>query len=232
MPILTPTKATGGTTKAFPGIYAEPEQLVTDQALAAAMPDTGLDNAFVADLLSAMLTHERCGRHLYRSCETRTNNPGLQAKYQEFGVETEHHVEVLETLIAGMGGNPSYLGPMARAVDGTDVSVLQSTFMLRGSVDIMTAELVMLDAVLLAESMDHANWQLFVILAAQLPVGELQDQFAAAGREIEPQEDEHLTWAKSTKEQLAMLRASNISGASATATPDELLAGVQSWLAA
>ncbi len=46
-----------------------------------------------------MLTHERCGRHLYRSCESRSNNPVLQAKYREFGEQTERHVEILEGLI-------------------------------------------------------------------------------------------------------------------------------------
>jgi rubrerythrin len=231
MPVLTPTKATGGTTKALPGIYAEPQQLVTDQALAAATPETGLNEAFLADLLSAMLTHERCGRHLYRSCEARTHNPVLQAKYREFGAETEHHVEILEAVVTATGGNTSYVGPAARAVEGTDSNVLQSTFMLRGSVDPMTAEMVMLDAVLFAECMDHANWQLFSKLATRLPAGSLRDQFEAAGREVEPQEDEHLTWATTTKERLAMLQASDTAAADITANADEVNVRVQNWLA-
>jgi hypothetical protein len=39
-----------------------------------------VNGPFVADLLSAALAHERCGRHLYRSCEGRTNNPMLQRR--------------------------------------------------------------------------------------------------------------------------------------------------------
>jgi hypothetical protein len=229
--ILTPTKDTGGTTKALPGIYAEPDRLVRDEQLASAMADTGLNGPFVADLLSAMLTHERCGRHLYRSCEGRTNNPILQAKYREFGAETEHHVEVLEGIVTSMGGNPSYLSPAARAVEGTDSNLLQSTFMLRGSVDIMTAEMVMLDAVFLAESMDHANWQLFTKLASRLPDGELRARFDAAGAEVEPQEDDHLAWAATTKERLVMLQSADRAKVSVAMKAEELVARVQNWLA-
>jgi hypothetical protein len=231
MPILTPTKDTGGVTKALPGIYAEPSRLITDEALGALLADTALNGAFIADLLSAMLTHERCGRHLYRSCEGRTINPVLQTKYREFGSETEHHVEVLEGLVVASGGNPAYASPMARAVEGTDSAILQSSFMLRGSVDLMTAEMVMLDAVLLAESMDHANWHLFSKLAPELPPGDLRDRFEAAAEEVEPEEDEHLSWAKDTKERLTLMQVSETAASSLAEKAEELSARVKNWFA-
>src|SRR4051794_5585725 len=81
MTILIPTKEKGATTKPTTMVYAEPTQLVTDDMLRQQLPDLGMNTAFFADLLSAMLTHERCGRHLYRSVQGRTNNPMLQAKY-------------------------------------------------------------------------------------------------------------------------------------------------------
>lgn len=59
MTILVPTKATGATAKTAEMTYVEPAQQVTDDELAAALPDAGLDMAFVADFLSAALTHER-----------------------------------------------------------------------------------------------------------------------------------------------------------------------------
>jgi hypothetical protein len=231
VPTLTPTKTTGGVTKALPGVYAEPDRYVDDASLAAAMPETGLNNAFLADLLSAVLTHERCGRHLYRSCEGRTSNPVLQAKYRDYGAETERHVELLEDLITAGGGNPSYLSPLARAVEGTDSNVLESTFLLRGSLDLATAEMAMLDAVVLAESIDHANWLLMAKLGDQLPEGPLRDQFQAAVNEVQAQEDDHLTWALATKERLTMLQLSPNATSALTDKADELLARVQNWLA-
>jgi rubrerythrin len=231
VPILTPTKTTGGVTKALPGVYAEPDRYVDDVALAAAMPDTGLNNAFLADLLSAVLTHERCGRHLYRSCEGRTSNPVLQAKYREFGGETERHAELVEELVIASGGNPSYLSPLARAVEGTDSNILESTFLLRGSIDLATAEMAMLDAVALAESMDHANWKLMAKLSDQLPEGTLRDRFQSAVSEVEPQEDDHLTWALDTKERLTLLQISSSTTSAVAIKAEEVLARVQNWLA-
>src|SRR4051794_31654204 len=96
MTILTPTKARGATTKPVPDVYVEAAQQTTDADLNALFEDTGFNGAFLADLLSAMLTHERCGRHLYRSVAGRTNNPVLRAKYEEFGEETERHAKILE----------------------------------------------------------------------------------------------------------------------------------------
>ena len=70
-----------------------------------------------------MLAHERCGTHLYRSVAGRTNNPVLQAQYEEFGDETERHVEILEELVTAAGGNPNYVSPAARATEGTDAKL-------------------------------------------------------------------------------------------------------------
>jgi len=229
MPTLTPTKATGGVTKLVPAIYAEPDRQITDADLASFMAGSELNGPFMAEMLSGMLAHERCGRHLYRSCEGRTLNPILQAKYREFGEETEQHVEILEQLITESGGNPSYVGPMARAVLGTDTNLVQSTFLLEGSLDLMTAETSMLDAVFLAESMDHTNWKLFTRLTETMPDGDLRSRYEAASRQVEPQEDEHLGWATQTKERLTLLQAT--SEAPAGSKADELIARVKNWLA-
>src|SRR3546814_19161917 len=115
MPTLTPTKDTGGTAKASDVVYVEPERTVTDADLAKMIDIDGANAAFVADLLSACLAHERCGTHLYRSVAGRTNNAILKAKYEEFGDETLRHVGILEELVASLGGTPSYVSPLARA---------------------------------------------------------------------------------------------------------------------
>ncbi len=206
-PILVPTKEKGATTKQMPMVYVEEPQQTTNEQLAAQFEGTGLNGAFIADLLSGMLTHEQCGRHLYRSVEGRTNNPMLQAKYKEFGAETEHHAEILEQLIAQTGGNPNYVSPTARAVEAMDGNLLESTFLLAGSLDIIAAEVAMLDAVFVAESVDHANWSTLSKLVDELPAGALQDAFRRAVGEVEPQEDEHLTWATETKQRMVSLQA-------------------------
>jgi hypothetical protein len=231
MPTLTPTKITGATTKPMPMVYAEPAQRMGDDALSEFLPGSNLNGSFLAEVLSGLLAHERCGRHLYRTCETRSNNPVLQAKYREFGGETERHVEILEELIAAGGGSPMYVGPTARAVLGTDTKLVESTFALGGSLDPVTAEMALLDAVFLAESMDHANWKLLGHLTEQLRDTQWYETFRAAVEEVEAQEDAHLGWATDTKARLVLLQASNDGLANLAGTLEETIARVKNWLA-
>jgi hypothetical protein len=231
MATLTVTKATGGTAQPMPGmLYVDPECQTTPQELDDLFAGTGLNGAFVADFLSACLTHERCGRHLYKSCEGRTKNPILQAKYREFGAETERHVEILEQLILGAGGNPSYTSAHSRAVEGMDSKLLESTFAFAGSIDMMTAEMAMLDAVFLAESVDHANWKALAQLTDELPEGALREAFRQAVDEVEQQEDEHLEWASQTRAKLTMLQARSDALAGMETKAEELVARVKNWL--
>lgn len=231
MPVLTPTKEKGAVTKASPVLYGEPDRLVTDQQLEAslALPDS-LNGAFIADLLSAFLTHERCGRHLYRSVAGRSNNPVLKQRYEHFGDETERHADVLEQLISAAGGNPNYVSPMARAVEAQDAKLLESTFLASGALDIMTAEMAMLDAVFVAESVDQANWEALQQLAGALPAGQLRQSFEQAVNEVLSDEEEHLTWAKQTRAKLTMLQARSSLMANLGEKMEEMMATVRGWL--
>lgn len=230
MPTLTPTKDTGATTKPHEGLYIEADRQRSDDQLADALsvPD-GVNGAFIADLLSGMLAHERCGTHLYRSVAERTNNPILKGKYAEFGQETERHAEILERLIGRLGGDPQYVSPMARAVEGTDTHTLQATFLLSGSIDVATREMAMLDAVFLAESMDHANWELLGKLRDEMPDGDAKQAIAEAVAQVEPDEDEHLEWARTMKARMVQLQATSSFAASATMKTEAMIATVRNW---
>ncbi len=229
MALLIPTKDKGATAEAAPMLYAEPDRSVLPESLDGALRDTGLNGPFVSDLLSAILTHERCGRHLYRTCETRTENPVLQAKYREFGEQTERHVDLLEHIIITAGGNPNYVSSHARAVEGVDSKLVEATYVLDGTLDTMTSEMAMLDAVFLAESIDQANWEAMRQLTDAMQPGNLRDAFQAAVDEVETQEDEHLTWARETRSKLTLLQARDSSLSNAGAKAEELLARVRSW---
>jgi rubrerythrin len=231
MAVLTPTKDDGAQSCPLPGLYVDPQNVMPAAQLEGLFEGTGLNSVFVADFLSAALAHERCGTHLYRTCTARSNNPMLQAKYREFGAETERHVEILEGLIIAAGGNPNYVSFQARATEGMDSQVLASTYLLNGSVDLMTAEMAMLDAVLLAETIDHGNWKALAQLTAHLPAGELRDAFQKAVDEVEEQEDEHLGWAQQTRERLTMMQAKSSVMTKVGAKAEELMAQVKNWFA-
>src|SRR5699024_7391206 len=119
-----------------------------------------------ADLLSSLITHERCGVHLYRSVASRTQNPVLERKYEHNEAEELRHLEILEELVTALGGDPLYVSPIARVTEKAASMMLESTFLLGGSVDPMDQEMVMLDAVFLAEAKDNANWATLGALVA------------------------------------------------------------------
>jgi hypothetical protein len=227
MPILTPTAATGARSAPQEMTYVDPARAMLPDEKEAFLRDSELNGPFLADLLSDMLAHERCGARLYRSVAERTNNPVLQRQYRSFGEETVNHVAILEDLIDGLGGDPGYVSPAARATEKSGMGLLESTFLLSGSVDLLTQELVMLDAVLLAEAKDHANWSCLSALTDQMPVGELRGTFESAVGQVEPQEDEHLTWAQDTRCKMISMQATSGPMQAVSAKFEELVVRIQ-----
>jgi len=205
-PVFTTTYETGGSTQPATEVYVNPERVRTPIDVQALLGGE-LNPPFIVDFLSAALMHEQCGRHLYRSVAGRTANPMLKSRYAHFGDETEEHVMILRDLITAIGADPGYVSPSARATEKLDHGALEATFMLDGSLDIMTRELAMLDAVVLAETVDRANWEAIDQIGTSLPEGPDRDAFADAVARVRPQEDEHIMWAQGKRAQLIQLQA-------------------------
>lgn len=189
----------------------------------------GANPTFLADLLSAFLMHERCGAELYREVIERTKNPILKTKYQEFGKETQKHTEILTRVIGELGGNPEYVSPSARGVEMQDKNLVQATISLQTD-DLMAKEMAMLDAVFVAESVDHANWQAVSKIARQFQGKKLGEILGRAAGEVEPEEDKHLSWASSTREKLALMQVKSSAMQSVGEKTEELMARVQEAL--
>ena len=207
-PVTTTTRLTGGTALLMtPMTVTEPEVAMPPEMLNSFLEGSGLNGPFIADLLSSFLVHEQCGFHLYRTVSGLTKNPMLSTKYQEFGAQTEEHIGILEQLITDLGGKPGYVSPAARMTEAMNAKMMEAITLLSGSADENTVEQVMLEAVVLAETKDHANWKLLGQLAEKMPDGEAKNAFLAAVGQVEDQEDEHLEWASSTWEKLTMTQA-------------------------
>src|SRR5690606_24047207 len=112
--------------------------------------------------------------------------------------------------------------PAARATEGADTKLVESTFLLSGSVDVMTQEMVMLDAVLIAETVDHANWTALATLVDALPEGAVRDSLAQAVAEVRPDEHDHLEWARSMRTKMIEVQAKGRSMAAVGAKVEEL----------
>lgn len=230
MPILTPTAASGARSMPQEMTYVDPARQVTPDELSELSTRTGLNGPFVADMLSEMLAHERSGAHLYRSIAGRTNNPLLKKRYEHFGEETVEHVGILEQLVERIGGDPGYVGPAARATTKAATGLLESTFLLAGSVDLMTQELVMLDAVLVAEAKDRANWGCLAALAETVPDGDVRAALSEAVQKVQPQEDEHFGWATDMRCKMTSTLATSRMAQMAGETAGKVIERIKNWL--
>jgi rubrerythrin len=209
------TKVLGGTAKPVGTLYIEPDLQVEDAGTGTDL-DGGLNAPFVADLLSACLAHERCGVHLYRSIAGRSTMPDLRERYEALRTETETHVALLEALISDTGGNPMYVSPAARATEGAAARLVETTWVLDGSLDTVTAELAMLEAVLLAETKNHDNWELLGELADAMTAGSWRDSLQAAVDQVLNQEDDPLGWARETRRRMLYVAATGSEPPAAT----------------
>jgi hypothetical protein len=143
------------------------------------------------ELLLQSLTHERGGVLVYRTALECAVNSDLQEEWQEYLQQTMHHVEVLTGVCEQLELDPGEMTPGCRIVQemGKSLVITMKTALAAG--DPAAAELVACDCVVLAETRDHANWELIGACAK-----EMQGGYAAvlqqAYDEVEDQEDEHL----------------------------------------
>jgi hypothetical protein len=204
------TKQTGGRAILMTATtFTAPEQALLPDDLTGLLPGSGLNGAFLADLLSSFLAHEQCGYHLYRSAISLTTDAALKGKYEEFCAETEEHIRIFEELIGACGGQPGYVSAAARLVEAADTKLHEAAVLLCDGADVPTLELAILEAVVLAETKCHADWSLIQKMTALMPEGAGRDAFQAAVDQVEDQEDEHVTWARTTWEEMVMTQATS-----------------------
>lgn len=149
------------------------------------------------DKLSEFLMVEQGGLQLYRVAASRCTDPLLRDQYLTYAQETLQHRELLVRLIEQLGGDPSYVSPTARLAQAKGARLLELSFLIDG---LSQAELEAgdLENLLLAETKDHADWQLLSQLAPHVEDPNMQRAFRAVVDEVEAQEDAHLDWARQT----------------------------------
>jgi rubrerythrin len=196
-------KATGAKTMPIGMTVTAPECEITGSELLSAMGKAQPGGILLANLLSAFAAHERCGVHLYRTAAGMTQFAQWEEKYEEFLAQTEEHVRILSELTTELGGDPMYVSPQARMTEFMNTKLMEP-ILLEGSVDGLTRELTMLEAVLLAERKCHANWHLLRQLSQQLPQGTSTHALREAVEQVEDQEDEHVAWAEQAWQQILL----------------------------
>lgn len=162
-----------------------------------------MNQQVLLDKLSEFLMVEQGGLQLYRVLAERTQLDELRQKYVEFGEETSRHRQILASMIQQLGGDPGYVSPLAKVAQVRAENMLSLALVTDG-LSPAEMEAVGLECVLLAETKDHADWELLSLLIEKMPAGKERESMVSAVQEVESQEDEHLGWAREQSARLAM----------------------------
>lgn len=150
-----------------------------------------MNSSQLKELLLQSLVHERGGILVYQTALECALNEDLRAEWQEYLEQTTNHVAVLTRTCAALGLDPGEMTPGCQVVQHTGKSLVVAMKMALAANDPPAAELVACECVVLAETKDHADWEL-IGECAKAAQGEIAAALQAAYDEVEDEEDEHL----------------------------------------
>jgi hypothetical protein len=143
------------------------------------------------ELILQSLEHERGGVLVYQTALECAVNDDLREEWTTYLEQTEHHVEILAGVCDTLGLDAGEMTPGCKVVQHTGKSLVVAMKMALAEGDAAAAELVACECVVLAETKDHADWELIGQCAKALS-GDTATALQAAYDEVEDQEDEHL----------------------------------------
>jgi hypothetical protein len=143
------------------------------------------------ELMLQSLEHERGGVLVYQTALECAVNRDLRKEWTEYLEQTKKHVEVLTASCNALGFDPGERTPGCKIVHHTGKALVVAMKMALAEGNPQAAELVASECVVLAETKDHADWDLIGECAKALG-GEAAAALSAAYKEVEDEEDEHL----------------------------------------
>jgi rubrerythrin len=147
------------------------------------------------ELILQSLEHELGGTKIYEKALECVVNPELKHEWTNYLEETKTHVTALERVCAALGIDPQRDSPGRSVVRHVGSALVQAMDLALQGGDAAAAQLVACECVVLAETKDHADWQLLGKCAEELDgpgAAVLTEAYSA----IEDQEDEHLYHSK------------------------------------
>jgi len=150
-----------------------------------------MNSSQLKELLLQSLVHERGGVLVYQTALECVINKDLRAEWEKYLKQTTNHVDVLTRTCTALGLDPGEMTPGCQIVQHTGKSLVVAMKMALAANDPPAAELVACECVVLAETKDHADWEL-IGECAKAAKGDDATALHAAYDEVEDQEDEHL----------------------------------------
>ena len=142
-------------------------------------------------LILQSLEHERGGVEVYETAVEAAVNDDLREEWTEYLEQTRTHVQILEGVCKKFEIDAEEESPGRKIVRGLGAALVAAMKEAQGAGDPAAAQLVACECVTLAETKDHADWELLGKCAQNLS-GEQRVALEEACEEVEDQEDEHL----------------------------------------
>jgi rubrerythrin len=155
----------------------------------------------INELLYQALETELGGVQVYRTALRCAINEDLKEEWQEYLEQTEQHVEIVEQIFETLGLDPELETPGRNVVRHIGESLVRAMELALEAGELAAAQLVAAEAVVLAETKDHLNWQLIGEVAKKVK-GETAGALQEAHDQVEPEEDEHLYHTKGWSREL------------------------------
>jgi rubrerythrin len=152
-------------------------------------------NQQLNELLLQSLETELGGVQIYQTALDCVVNKDLQEEWEKYLDQTTRHVEVMRELFEKLGLDPEQETPGRKVVRHIGESLVKAMQMAQKTGVPKAAELVACECVSLAETKDHANWELLAQCAEKLK-GKEAGALKEACEQVEDQEDEHLYHSK------------------------------------
>ena len=161
-----------------------------------------INKSTLMEVLSEFLAVEMGGQKLYEKALGLVSDSEVRSKFHEFHRQTIKHQKVLADVINKLGGNTRTQSPGAKVATEKAQALLRS--MDGNGLSKDQAELNAIENIVLAETKDHADWELIGKIARQSNDDRLREVLGATASEVEQEEDEHLNWTRKKLGELQM----------------------------
>src|SRR5687767_5990504 len=152
--------------------------------------EIAMEMAKVKELLLQSLEHEMGGVKIYETALKCVLNEDLKEEWEKYHQETERHVQVLHDLCLQMQIDPEEQTPGRKITHDKGMALIAAMESALGTGDKEAAQCVACESVVMAELVDHSNWEL-IGEAAKHMAGAEGKAMKQAYKEVEDQEDEH-----------------------------------------
>lgn len=143
------------------------------------------------ELILQSLEHELGGVQVYETALTCAKQKDLREEWEEYLDQTRTHVDILQSVCEELQIDPGEDSPGRKIVRHLGEALVEAMKLAKAEGEPDAAQLVACECVVLAETKDHADWELLSRCAKKLKGAEKKALQEAVDK-VEDEEDEHL----------------------------------------